>query len=363
MARMKAEHKPLRFDHQVIDPMPLGSRNDVCLIGDITGNGRNDVVIGAKYGTDNLVWYENPGWARHVIATAHLEAGGVLVDINRDGRLDLVAGNPMDAPEGYTNRELYWFECPADPRQRWATHLITAAFCKYHDQAVGDLDGDGQDELLFASQGARVVGYWDIPPDPTVSPWPDPYLHIVAQDLHVEGLAIVDLDGDGVNEIVAGPNILKRDASGTWRRTELLSDLDPRTCVAVGDLDSDGWPDIVLSEGELDSARVVWLKAPDWTPTLLGEGFFHPHSLALADMDGNGRLDIFVAEMGLGRYANPREVIYRNLGGGQFAIETVGHLPTHGATVGDISGDGRPDIVGKPYDSGKDRVDLWLNRS
>jgi hypothetical protein len=131
----------------------------------------------------------------------------------------------------------------------------------------------------------------------------------------------------------------------------------------VGDLTGDGCLDVVLSEGELDSARVVWLRGPDWEPAPLGSGFFHAHSLALADFDGNGRLDVFVGEMGLNGYATPREVVFRNLGGGQFAMEVVGHYPTHAAQAGDLTGDGRPDIVGKPYDSGSDQVDVLVNRS
>ena len=76
---------PFVFEYHLVDPSPLGTENDVCLIGDISGNGRNDIVIGGKYGDDNLVWYENPTWERHVMATAHLEAGGVLVDVNGNG--------------------------------------------------------------------------------------------------------------------------------------------------------------------------------------------------------------------------------------------------------------------------------------
>jgi hypothetical protein len=359
---------PLTFQHHIIDLNTTGTKNDVCLIGDLNGNRRNDVLIAGKYGENNLVWYENPGrigqpWKRHCVGTAHTEAGGVLIDVNGSGRRDLVVGDPWDEPPGYTNTRLYWFECPADPRDRWRPHVITDQFLKYHDQAIGDVDGDGEIEIVFASQGAQVIGYFDVPADPTVSPWPEVCLHIVAQNTHVEGLAVADVDCDGENEILAGPNIFKRQADSTWSRLELPVDLDPRTCVAVGDLTGDGNLDIVLSEGELDSARVMWFRGPTWEPTLLGEGFFHAHSLELADFDGNGRLDILVGEMGLSGFAVPREVVFRNLGGGQFEMQVIGHYATHAARAGDLTGNGRPDIVGKPYDSGSDQVDLLINTS
>ncbi len=354
---------PLAFRHSILDAHPPGAHNDVCLVGDLNGDGKPDVVIGAKYGFNNLVWYENPTWTRHIIATAHLEAGGALADIDGDGRLDIVAGNPMDTLGGYKNTDLFWFANPPDPAKPWKTYLICNRFRKYHDQAVADIDGDGQPEIVFASQGAKVLAYFDIPADPTVQPWPDSCLHIIAEDLLVEGVKTSDIDGDGQLEIVSGHFIFKRLPGGAWRRTSFIDGLDDRACLAVGDLDGDGRPDIVISEGELDRAKLFWLKGPDWKPALLADDLYHPHSLELADFNGDGRLDIYVGEMGLKGWPTPRQIVYRNLGGGEFAPQVVGHFPTHGAKVADLDGDGKPDIVGKPYNCGLDFVSALFNET
>jgi len=196
----------LKFRHVVIDPHTIGTGNSMCLVADVNGDGFSDVIIGNYVNPPEegyLVWYEYPDWKRHIIARANLEAGGAVADVNGDGRLDIVAGQP------HFGNELYWFENPPDPTQPWARHLIDDAFKKYHDQAVGDVDGDGEDELLVPSQLAKVLVYYDIPPDPAVSPWPERYRHLICDDISIEGLAIVDPDSDGINEIVAGPNIFK----------------------------------------------------------------------------------------------------------------------------------------------------------
>ena len=353
--------KKIAFRHEIIDPDPLGTKHDICLIGDIAGNGLPDIVIASKYGENNLVWYENPTWQRHIIGTTHVEAGGILADITGNGRLDMVAGCPMDAPAGYANRGLFWFQCPDDPRERWRSHVITDRFMKYHDQDIGDVDGDGEPELVFASQGSKIVGYFDIPTDPTVEPWPESCLHIVHEGLGLEGVKAEDIDGDGRLEIIAGAGYFHREPSGSWVRIDFPIDLDPRTLAAVGDLGGGGKKDVVLSEGELDEGRIVLLESPGWKPRILGEGFYHPHSLELADFDGNGLLDIFIGEMGLRGFATPREVVFRNSGDGSFEMQVVGHLPTHGAKVADITGDGLPDIIGKPYDAGRQQVDILFN--
>ena len=134
--------------------------------------------------------------------------------------------------------EMYWFENPADPTGLWTNRVIENRFNKYHDQTVGDLDGEP--EILFASQKSGIVAYYDIPDDPTQEPWPSKAFHLISEGMpDVEGLVIVDIDGNGKNEVFAGPNIFRNDAGGTWSRQAFAEDYR-MTQVAVADLDGDG---------------------------------------------------------------------------------------------------------------------------
>ena len=350
----------IKFRHQVIDPNPPGAHHDITLIADVNGDGRQDIIIGCKQGDFHLFWYENPTWELHVMATApNLEAGGVVLDINGDGRPDVVAG--MQAG----GNELYWFENPPDARDRWTKRVIEDRFKKYHDQTAGDIDGDGKPEILIASQQSGIIAYYDIPDHPEVSPWPRECCHIIADDMPgIEGLVIVDIDGDGKTEILAGPNIFRPtgDLNKPWYKETFAPDF-VMTRVAVADLDGDGELEIVLSEGESHPGRLAWCKAPNWEPQILIDDLFHPHSLEIADFNGNGLPDIFVAEMGLGRNPEPRMIIMVNQGGANFepVIFQQG-IPTHEAKIADLTGNGRPDIVGKPYNP-ESHIDIWFNET
>ncbi len=231
---------------------------------------------------------------------------------------------------------------------------------------MGDIDGDGKAELLFLSQKTGVLAYFRIPEEPRLSPWPEENLTVIAEEFFdIEGLAIVDLDGDGRNEIVAGPNVFRPgDSPGSsWKREPFASDW-VKTRIAVADLDGDGRLEVVLCEGESHPARLGWCKPGGGELHLLRDDLFHPHSLEIADFDGDGRPDIFVAEMGLGRNPHPpRMFIYLNQGGGRFQEVLIGEgVATHEAKVCDLTGDGRPDLVGKPYMPER-HIDVWFNQT
>ena len=88
-------------------------------------------------------------------------------------------------------------------------------------------------------------------------------------------------------------------------------------------------------------------------------------TVATADFDGDGNLDIFAAEMG--RWGNttnpdPKGYVFFGDGKGGFrrTIVTRG-VGNHESKVADLTGNGRVDILAKPYNLDTPRIDVFLN--
>jgi hypothetical protein len=109
--------------------------------------------------------------------------------------------------------------------------------------------------------------------------------------------------------------------------------------------------------------RVGWFDPPNWEPHILSDDLYCPHTVQIADFDGDGAPDIYVAEMGLGENdESAQHIRFHNQGNGEFREEIVETaIPTHEAKVVDVDGDGRPDLIGKSFEPNH-HVDVWYNR-
>ena len=94
----------------------------------------------------------------------------------------------------------------------------------------------------------------------------------------------------------------------------------------------------------------------------------HGHTLQVLDVDGDGNLDIFTAEMVLwsgGNNPGAKAWILYGDGKGNFEQEVINaatDIGKHESKFGDVNGDGRPDLVQNPFMKGIPRLDIWINQ-
>src|SRR5262249_49810728 len=97
----------LQFIRHDIDTGLFGQVTQGAGVGDIDGDGRPDIVVG---GDNYLVWFHNPDWTPHLIASGFKFAGGAQVvvrDIDGDGRLDVMTGKYP--PNDNQQRQTVWY--------------------------------------------------------------------------------------------------------------------------------------------------------------------------------------------------------------------------------------------------------------
>jgi hypothetical protein len=355
------------------------SERTSCIVGDFNRDGVPEIIIAAREPQREIYWLGRTAsgeWEHHLLDDTfdRVEAGGALADLDGDGDLDLVAGGD------WKGNIIYWWECPDDPTQPW-THreIFRMPKTQSHDQMIADIDGDGRPEVYFWNQGSQTLFYALVPDDPKVSPWLNVYP--IATGVHEEGLCFSDVDLDGRLELIAGLSWYRvpKSPDGKWERHEFAKGyVSPKSVTA--DFDDDGRPEIVISEGDAslngrEYGRCVMFKCGNdpeamWESHVLHDRLLEPHSLQVADFDGDGHPDLFVGEMGLpnGNHPHPlaqRIFLSRGCNMEEHIIDKG--VGTHEAKV--ITINGKVGIVGKPYRNlhseaprgpEVDGVHLWL---
>jgi hypothetical protein len=279
-------------------------------------------------------------WTHTQAFGAHLQ----VADIDGDGRDELIASEAW-----------YWVWAFDVERQlpKWSlrAELDVGAI------QVADIDGDGVKELLVGEgQWGRVWAYDPVTLQPKGSV--DNPEHGVTQ------IAVADLDGDGRPELIwgsgatsSGPDHLHVADWSTgvirWQNPDLVG---PFIGPALGDLDGDGVPEIVVvssaSDAGYESGRIVvfdsrTLALRAVSPPVGGGLSGTVHDLKVRDMDGDGRHEIIIATDWL--YDGLIEA-YRYDGASSFQRVWTNSTrpsgaPFHSVEVVDVDGDGRLDIL------------------
>ncbi len=334
-------------------------------LGDLTGDGLPDLVVGSS-SKPSLFFNAGPGRFRNMTPRTISQwwrgdnYAVLLFDADGDGDLDILFGKgPRVQNRLYLNDGKGGFKD--------VTAVLLPQSKDYtRDLAAGDLDGDGDQDVLVGNDSGNskiLVNYGTKGfKDETAS-------RISGLFLPGKEIQLVDLDGDKDLDILLagilakvylnnGKGVFQDSTSALFSPSKIHAD-----SFAVGDVDGDGDPDILFAWSTaplrlfLNDGKGKFSEAPSSNlPAHKGR----INDLALADFDGNGSLDILAATGG--SYPEQKVLLFTNDGKGRFTDRTA-ELPggadvTKCLAVGDIDGDGAPDAVIGNFHK---RNRLWIN--
>jgi hypothetical protein len=331
---------------------------DVAL-GDLDGDRDLDAFVG-NYENENRVWF-NDGTGNFTDSGQSMgikpSPGVALGDVDGDDDLDAVVANWF----GFMPSAKVWLNDGSGYLSDSGQNLTLGCY----DVALGDVDGDGDLDAFFASDYAANE-VWLNNGSGTFTDSGQRLGSSVSYDA-----ALGDLDGDGDLDAVVGNKdadhrVWQNDGSGFFTAGQSISSPPTAEAVALGDLDADGDKDIVLVGGLVpNSYGVVMLNDGIGNFSKANEFFMYDGysmDLSLADLDGDGDLDMIVVTDGeYSAWHTGANYVWRNDGSGSFSDsgQRLGSSVSQGLALGDLDGDGDPDAFVANDAANK----VWLNVS
>ena len=296
-----------------VDEQGKGYRRDFAnLAMDVDGDGKLD-LISVDWFDKHAVWFRNTGltsgeWPESLVATNGNYETAELCDVIGDGKAKAIVPNVVNT---------VWYELVkgVDGKATFAKHVVSEKSMDW-GVGVGDLNGDGRPDFI------RPNAWFEAPTDPRNGKWIEHPIALGGKNgkaAHTPQILVYDVNGDGLNDLVTS------DAHG------------------YGIF----WYEQVRTGTEISFKQ-----------NLIDDSWSQPHSLALADLDGDGVPELISGKRFMAHNGGdpdetgPLGVYYYKLKRGAEPVWTK-HVISYGEGIGsgmhicvaDLNGDGKPDVV------------------
>lgn len=325
------------------------------IAADLNRDGKPDLIALAS-DIPELVWYENPGWQRHIIAGGFARMINLVV-LESGGQPVIVLASGFSSEAKNSPGIVSVLEPDGDVLHPWRVKEIDRLPTS-HRLRLADIDGSGNRVVVNAPLTASDASGPDYRGHtPLVYYRPGDWKRLMIGDENegvMHGICVVDWDGDGRDEVLTasfvGIHLYKRQSEGRWTRMEIAkgSPAPWPKCgtsdIAVGRL---GGRRFLCSIEPWHGNQVVLYREErgNWIRQVIDDSFFDGHAIYAADLNNDGRDEIIAGYRGKGGS------VYIYTAEDEAGLRWTRHdldkggISAASCAIVDLNGDGKPDIA------------------
>lgn len=327
---------------------------------DVDGDGLRDIIASSGHRM-GVMWYRQVRKGTSIGFQPEIVDGSVsevhtleMADLDKDGDLDLVAGKRWRGHAAYEDPLsedplfVFWYE-HVPKRPFWKRHIISYGENIGAGMKIGlaDYDKDGDVDMVVSAKRQEGRGggpflFENRYPETWDEPGPGPGAAFTFTKKKIDSRTnltclFADLDKDGKLDIVGGDFWYR---APDWTPQKFRSLTDDGFSASL-DVDEDGFVDIITGSYQ---KGLSWWRNPGsgnglWAETVVDPDGNYENGL-LWDVDGDKRAREVVSS------SYGKNVVWWEVNKGKWTSHLVSTLSCNfGAGVGDVNGDGRPDII------------------